>query len=169
MPRGGARNRSGPPADPTSGRSDARGYTLQTLPARARPGRPPAWPLPPMTSLSGIANDDTEAMLAVMHEREAAKWAKLWKTPQAWAWSMPGEEWRAEVVALYTRQFVLASAGIGGSAAMAQLHRLGDQIGMTTAGLAELGWKIVADAPKAAEPEVPAEDELAPKRRLRGA
>jgi hypothetical protein len=41
---------------------------------------------------------------------------------------------------------------------LAQLHRFADQIGMTTAGLAEMGWKVAVDevaekaAAKAAAP-----------------
>jgi len=32
-----------------------------------------------------------------------------------------------------------------GAALLAQLHRFADQIGMTTAGLAEMGWKVAVD------------------------
>jgi hypothetical protein len=33
-----------------------------------------------------------------------------------------------------------------GAALLGQLHRFADQIGMTTAGLAEMGWKVAVDA-----------------------
>ena len=45
MARGGARNRSGPTADPNSGRSDRRGYSLTALPASGYDGPVPDWPL----------------------------------------------------------------------------------------------------------------------------
>jgi hypothetical protein len=32
-----------------------------------------------------------------------------------------------------------------GAALLGQLHRFADQIGMTTAGLAEMGWKVAVD------------------------
>ena len=32
-----------------------------------------------------------------------------------------------------------------GAALLGQLHRFADQIGMTTAGLAEMGWKVATD------------------------
>lgn len=40
-----------------------------------------------------------------------------------------------------------------GAALLGQLHRFADQIGMTTAGLAEMGWKVAVDevGAKAAE------------------
>jgi hypothetical protein len=53
---------------------------------------------------------------------------------------------------------------------MAQLHRFADQIGMTTAGLAEMGWKVAVDevAARRVEPTAPAaEAPVAPVRRLR--
>jgi hypothetical protein len=51
---------------------------------------------------------------------------------------------------------------------LGQLHRFADQIGMTTAGLAEMGWKVAVDevANKAATREPAA---TKPERRLRAA
>ena len=46
MARGGARNRSGPQADPSSGRSDRRGLKFTALPASGYDGEVPEWPLP---------------------------------------------------------------------------------------------------------------------------
>jgi hypothetical protein len=39
-----------------------------------------------------------------------------------------------------------------GAALLGQLHRFADQIGLTTAGLAEMGWKVAID--KVAEKRV---------------
>lgn len=127
MARGGARNRSGPKADPTSGRSDRRGYKLTALPAEGYRGDVPDFPLPE----PGV--------------RELEVWADLWRTPQACAWSVPSEAWRQRTVALYVRTVVRCEAPDAPASLLAQLHRFADQIGMTTAGLAEMGWKVAVD------------------------
>lgn len=135
MPRGGARNRSGPTADPTSIRSERRGYTLTSLPAEGYSGPVPDFPLPSAS------------------ERELEVWESLWRTPQACAWSLPSESWRTRAVALYTRTAVRCEEPDAPASLLAQLHRFADQIGMTTAGLAEMGWAVARDevAEKAAE------------------
>lgn len=142
MTRGGARNRSGPAADPNSGRSDRRGYSLTALPAEGYKGPIPDWPL-------------TEPS-----DRELTVWNGLWSTPQACAWSMPSESWRTPTVAMYCRTLVRCEAPDAGAALLGQLHRFADQIGMTTAGLAEMGWAVAVDkvGEKRAE-----KDDAAPK------
>lgn len=138
MPRGGARNRSGPQPDETSGRSDRRGYTLTALPAVGYDGEAPEFPLPTAS------------------ERELALWAQVWTTPQACAWSE--QAWRWPIVAMYVRTFVLAEdADAPNAALLGQLHRFGDQIGLTPAGLKENGWKIAAES--TAEDEKPAAED----------
>lgn len=152
MARGGARNRSGPVADPTSGRSDRRGFSLTALPSEGYAGPVPDFPLPGAS------------------ERELEVWAAAWRTPQACAWSMPSELWRARTVALWVRTTVRCEDPEAPAAMLGQLHRFADQIGMTTAGLAEMGWKIAVDetATKRSAP-VRSEDpaEVVPTRRLR--
>ena len=132
MSRGGARNRSGPQAQEGSGRSDRRGFTLTALPAEGYSGKPPEFPLPGAT------------------ERELEVWADAWRTPQACAWSMPSEAWRVPTVAMWVRVKVRCEDPDSGAALLGQLHRFADQIGLTTAGLAEMGWKVAVDetAPK---------------------
>lgn len=141
MARGGARNRSGPPPSEASGRSDRRGYSLTALPAEGYTGPVPEFPLP-------------DAL-----DRELVVWEQAWRTPQACAWSMPSEAWRSQTVALWVRTKVRCEAPDAGAALLGQLHRFADQIGMTTAGLAEMGWKVAVDevAKRGAEkPERPA-------------
>jgi hypothetical protein len=128
MARGGARNRSGPKADEKSGRSDARGYSLTALPAQGYDGPVPDFPLPTAS------------------ERELEVWEQAWTTPQACAWAMPSEAWRTGTVALWVRVKVRCEDPDVGAALLGQLHRFADQIGMTTAGLAEMGWKVAVDA-----------------------
>ena len=127
MARGGARNRSGPPANPESGRSERRGYSLTALPAEGYDGPVPDFPLPNPS------------------KRELEVWEQAWRTPQACAWSLPSEAWRIRTVALWTRLTVRCEADDAGAALLGQLHRFADQIGMTTAGLAEMGWRVAVD------------------------
>ena len=128
MARGGARNRSGPAADPESGRSERRGFKLDALPASGFDGDAPEFPLPQPDSMS----DETR-------ERELDVWFLAWQTPQACAWSM--EPWRWPVVAEYCRLKVEVENGAS-AAYIGQLHRYRDQLGLTPAGLRENGWKI---------------------------
>ena len=136
MARGGSRNRSGPKAREDSARSERRGYTLTALPSEGFDGPVPDFPLPDPS------------------ERELEVWEQAWRTPQACAWSMPSERWRARTVAMWVRLSVVCESPEVGASHLAQLHRFADQIGMTTAGLAEMGWKVAVDevADKAAEP-----------------
>ena len=127
MSRGGARNRSGPKPDPSSERSDRRGYKLTALPAEGYAGAVPDFPLPNAT------------------EREVEVWAQAWRTPQACAWSMPSESWRVSTVALWVRTKVRCEDLEAGAALLGHLHRFADQIGMTTAGLGEMGWRVAGD------------------------
>jgi hypothetical protein len=150
MARGGARNRSGPPADPSSGRSDARGYSLTALPSEGYDGPIPDFPLPNA------------------YDREIELWEQVWRSPQACAWSMPSERWRVRTVAMWVRLSVRCEDPEAGAALLGQLHRFADQIGMTTAGLAEMGWRVAVDevATKAAA-AAPAQPAAPRARRLR--
>lgn len=88
MPKGGARTRSGPPADPNAlrrARKDDAGWT--TLPAEGRTDPTPDWPL---TNLTG---------------REAEVWEQFWRKPQALIWERDDQ---IEYVALFVRQFIEA-------------------------------------------------------------
>lgn len=165
MPRGGARNRSGPAPDPTSGRSDRRGFRLDALPAEGYRGEPPAFPLPPVPVydiwFEGKIRHrdlDTEATEA-RHDRERELWAQAWRTPQAEAWVR--EPWRWPIVAMWVRTMAVCESGEATAADKNSVHRFADQIGMTPAGLKENGWKIATDevAAKRAEAPAPAEDD----------
>lgn len=153
MSRGGARNRSGPKPDESSGRSDARGYSLQALPAEGFDGPVPEWPL-------------TRASV-----RELEVWEWAWRTPQACAWSMPSEAWRGRTVALWVRLSVRCEDPDAPASLIGQLHRFADQVGLTTAGLAEMGWKVATDEVGAARASRPVERAEQPRRerRLRAA
>lgn len=147
MARGGARNRSGPPPEAGSNRSEARGLSFNELPATGYVGPVPEFPLPDAT------------------QREHEVWAELWQTPQAAAWAV--EEWRWHTVAMYARILVRAEDPDAPVGVLQGVHRFADQVGMTPAGLKENGWAV-------RQPDiVPASGESAPSevrgRRLRAA
>lgn len=153
MPSGGARNRSGPAANENSERSDRRGFKLTALPAEGYGGDAPAWPLEPAANAT-----------------ERSYWERAWRTPQACAWSMPSESWRIPTVARWVRLSVRCDAPDAGAAHLGQLHRFADQIGMTTAGLAEMGWKVTVDelSERRDEPATPPtveDDEMTARRK----
>lgn len=135
MASGGSRNRSGPAPDPNSGRSDRRGIKLTALPA-SYDGPVPDFPLPDASP------------------REAEVWAQTWRLPQANAWALPSESWRVRTVAMWVRLSVRCEDVEAGAALYAQLHRFADQIGLTTAGLSEMGWQVAPDevAPRREKP-----------------
>ena len=153
MPSGGARNRSGPAANENSERSDRRGFKLTALPAEGYDGDAPAWPPEPAANAT-----------------ERSYWERAWRTPQACAWSMPSESWRIPTVARWVRLSVRCDAPDAGAAHLGQLHRFADQIGMTTAGLAEMGWKVTVDelSERRDEPATPPtveDDEMTARRK----
>lgn len=165
MSRGGARNRSGPKPDPTSGRSDRREYSLAALPAAGFDGEVPPFPLMKRNVYWMSYEDkrpirllDAEATEAV-GDREAELWEWAWRTPQACAWSMPSEGWRLHSIAMWVRTMVLCESSDATAADKNSLHRFADQIGLTTAGLAEMGWKIVAEVKASKPAPTPANDD----------
>lgn len=176
MARGGARNRSGPQPDESSATSDRRGYKLTALPAEGFSGLAPTFPLPCRdVYVKDFGADgkpyrrfDAEETKRV-RDRELDLWAWLWTTPQACAWSMPSEAWRLHTIAMYVRTFVVCEGSEATAADKGSLHRFADQIGMTTAGLAEMGWKIAVDELADKRETKPAEPAAKPVRRLRAA
>ena len=150
MTSGGRRNRNHKPVE-GSARSDARGFTLTALPAEGFRGPVPDWPVP------------------VPLERELEVWEWAWRTPQACAWSLPSESWRARTVALWVRVSVRCEDADAPASLFAQLHRLADQVGLTTAGLAEMGWKVAVDEVAAQRSQRPAVEPVRRERRLRAA
>lgn len=124
MAKGGYRNRAGRPPVEDSERSERRGYKLSELPPEGYQGEIPDFPLPNPSP------------------RELQVWQEAWRTPQACAWSLESERWRIPTVAMWVRVKVRCENPDAGAALYAQLHRFADQIGMTTAGLREMGWKV---------------------------
>lgn len=147
MAKGGARNRSGPPPQEGSERSERRGFSLTALPARYD-GEVPDFPL-------------SEAS-----QRELDLWLEKWRGPHGAAWSQPSERWRVWDVALWVRTAVRCEAPDAPAALIGNLHRLGDRAGLSTAGLAEMGWKVAVDE-TAEKRQQPTAERPKPQRRLR--
>lgn len=130
MPKGGARNRSGPAKDPKSGRSESLGIAFTTLPAEGRHGRTPG----------------LNQFLPRPNARHRALWAELWKTPQAVAWER--ERWRWPVVADLVK-YIERMDWDGAAAAYATaIRQLRDDLGLSAAGLKQNGWTIAPAVPE---------------------
>jgi hypothetical protein len=159
MSKGGARNRSGPPKDPNSGRSDRLGVKLTALPAEGFRGEVPEFPLPKVVVFWEYFEDKQkvrerdEGATASRFERELELWEWAWSTPQACAWAV--QPWRWHSVAMWVRTSALCESSDATAADKNSLHRFADQIGLTPAGLKENGWAIAADevAEKRTEPQ----------------
>lgn len=152
MARGGARNRSGPQADPSSGRSDRRGVKFTALPAE------------------GFQGDAPEFPMRIQSDREVELWEWAWSTPQACAWSQPSEAWRLHSIAMWVRTAAICESDEATAADKGSLHRFADQIGLTPAGLKENGWAVAVDEVAARAADRPAvADQPRPARRLRSA
>lgn len=125
MTSGGARGRSGPPPDPNALRrdrkSDAAGWI--ELP-RSCDEPAPEWPLGDSTG------------------REAELWEQLWTAPQATMWHQLHLTYE---VALYTRYAVEAERPDAKAAVRTLVRQHQDSLGLSTAGMARMRWRVVAD------------------------
>ncbi len=151
MAKGGARNRSGPSADPASLRSAQRGLVLTSLPSEGYAGAVPEFPLPMIYRWTWIfegkekVRETDSGATDAFRERELEIWAEQWRTPQACAWAC--ESWRWPTIAEFCRLKTVVELEPDANASLvAQLHRFRDQIGLTPAGLKENGWAIARDA-----------------------
>lgn len=150
MTSGGSRARSGPTADPKSGRSATRGLDFQALPSEGYRGPIPDFPLDPVVLFAEHFSDGAKVRevdqyaSADFHSREGVVWAEAWRTPQGAAWAV--EFWRWPIVGEYCRLKVTVELDPGSNAALVgQLHRYREQIGLTPAGLRLNGWQIARD------------------------
>lgn len=125
MVSGGARNRSGPAADPTSFRSEAKGLVLSRLPAAGFDGDVPDFPVPDVDG------------------RTLSVWTALWRTPQAAAWST--QTWRWVHVADLARLMVMSEDPKAPIGVWGHIRQARADLGLTPAGLIENGWAIAED------------------------
>jgi len=125
MASGGARVRSGPPADPNALRRDRKDDAeWVTLPAEGRKGRTPKWPL------------------AELSAEEKALWARLWRKPQAVQWE------RLDLVlevAAYVRAYLESTSPGAAAGLKTAVLRQAAELGLSTVGMGQLRWKIAVD------------------------
>jgi hypothetical protein len=92
-----------------------------------------------------FGDEAKQVRLAETYERELDVWGATWRLPQGAAWSLPSEAWRVRSVAMWVRLAVRCEDPDASASLLGQLHRFADQVGLTTAGLAEMGWRVAAD------------------------
>ncbi len=150
MPRGGARNKSGPARDLDSGRTERLKIALTDLPASGYDGPIPEFPIPVTTRYETVFEDGKpyrekdQSATEVFRDREVSIWHTIWRTPQAVAWER--EPWRWETIAEYCRaKTVFEFEPDKAAAHLAQLHRYRDAIGLTDAAMRFNGWAIKHD------------------------
>lgn len=151
MPSGGARARSGPPADPRSARSEKRSDGWTMLPAQGRGARKaPNFPL------------------GSPSKAESALWTVLWRKPQAVMWERLGLTFQ---VAAYARAFLESTAAGAPASLKVSVLRMEDGLGLSIVGMNALRWRIAEDevAAKRSVPVAVAEERPALVRRLRAA
>ncbi|AYN58829.1 minor tail protein [Arthrobacter phage Richie] len=173
MASGGARARSGPAADPSSARSDARGLRYEALPSQGYDGEVPEFPLPRLEVTSTYFDEGQkctgvdDGASAERFSRENELWCWAWRTPQAAAWAL--EPWRWQSVADWVRMKAHCETSDASAADRTGLLRLQEQIGLTPSGLKLNGWAIARDevAPRRAEKETESDSPPTGKRERR--
>lgn len=125
MTSGGARARSGPPADPNALRRDRKDDAAWvTLPAGGFSGSVPDWPL-------GSCSDV-----------ESVLWARLWRKPQAFMWARLQLEFE---VAAYVRAFLESVEPEASAGLKTAVLRMSAELGLSTVGMGQLRWKFSVD------------------------
>lgn len=125
MPSGGARIRSGPPADPTALRRDRKDDAAWTvLPVEGFRGDEPDWPL-------------TEASTF-----EETYWAELWRKPQAFMWDQL--DMRRQVAA-YVRAYSESTEREASAGLKTAVLRMEGELGLSLPGMNSLRWKFSED------------------------
>lgn len=124
MTSGGARARSGPPADPNALRRDRKDDKDWVSLPGGRVEDVPGFPL------ADAADDELEL------------WAELWEKPQAHMWLALGLKYQ---VAFYVRNFLKAAAVDAAAAWVAGVLRQEAEIGLSTVGMGQLRWRIAVD------------------------
>jgi hypothetical protein len=144
MPRGGARNRSGPQPTEGSRTSDRKGFSLTALP-ESYDGEAPDFPLPAALN------------------RELEVWADVWTYPQAHFWAANPRLWRH--LAMYVRNSVRTEDPEASAALVNVVMRYADDVGISEAGMRFHGLKV-AEATTPAAATGPTEVEDDPRLRL---
>ena len=191
MAKGGSRVRSGPQSDPNSGRSDrarraakkaaAAGESQDSelpitsaefdpmrLPARGRPGNPPAFPIPKLVRFVMDRSGDgkpvkvsSDGASDAFRKRELEIWRAQWKKPIAFLWER--EPWRWDRVAMYCRLTAVIEAEPDSNASLISRQReIANEQGLTPDGMIANGCAVAPDELAAQRAK-----KAAPTRRLR--
>jgi hypothetical protein len=137
MTSGGARSNSGRRPDPQALRRDRSGdaETWTTLLEGGFAGPTPEWPLRRRSQIE----DGPDAELSDV--REAVVWDRMWRKPQAAQWDALGLH---DEVALYVRYLVEAEVPDASASVRTLVKQHQELLGLSTAGLLRLRWKIAA-------------------------
>ena len=122
MTSGGARSRSGPAPDPSSGRSERRDW--KDLPASGRDGEVPEWPLTEATS------------------RELVLWERWWRKPEAVIWEKDGS---ADYVALTVRMFAEAEVEKASAENRKTVRMMMADLYLTRDAKDRAGFRVISD------------------------
>ena len=112
-----------PPKHPDTRRRRNASPTFRVLPASGRKGRAPKWPLA----------DPPSAV-------QAARWRRLWKSPQATAWSDMGQI--EESVAYYVLLESWSLSEDCPGAIRAEMRQMNDRLGLNPKAMRSLGWQV---------------------------
>ena len=125
MASGGARYRSGPPADPNALRRDRKDDAeWVTLPSEGFTGVVPSFPL--------------ASALTV----EVELWDELWRKPQAVMWDRLGLKFQ---VAMYVRTFLEASEAKAVNGLKNVALRMEAELGLSMPAMNSLHWRFAED------------------------
>lgn len=124
MTSGGARARSGPPADPNALRRDRKDDK--------------AWVDLPVSPVEDVP----DFPLADASVTEMGLWAELWQKPQGHMWSALGLKWQ---VAAYVRAFVESVQEKASAGLKTAVLRMEAELGLSTVGMGQLRWTIATD------------------------
>ena len=147
MASGGARNRSGPPLDPNSGRSERRGVKLTALPNEGYRGEVPEFPIPGADG------------------RVLEVWESLWRRPQACVWV--SQPWRWDAIGELAMLQVRAESPDCPVNVFDKIRQWRADLGLTPAGLIENGWSIATADIEPAEPSEEAKPRQSSRDRLK--
>lgn len=128
MPKGGARNRSGPPPDPNALRREKKSdgdWTI--LPGEGRKGKAPGWPLTDQTV------------------REDELWKQFWKKPQATLWEKNHQLYE---VALHVRCFAEAESAEAPTSLRTLVRQQADALLLTIPAMLSARVRIAEDEVK---------------------
>lgn len=125
MTSGGARNRSGPPADPSALRRDR--------------ADDKAWTTLPVEGFSGVVPDFPLADALTV---ETALWAELWQKPQAVMWAKLEMKYQ---IAAYVRAFVESTEAGASAGLKTAVLRMEGELGISIVGMNGLRWRFSED------------------------